>query len=62
MEKAELFLEWYGNVQVQAQSLELNIWLLLVEKTELFLELFGNIQVRMQSLDYVEKMSTEFIR
>ena len=32
------------------------------EKTELFLELFGNSLVRQQSIDYVEKMSTEFIK
>ena len=32
------------------------------EKTELFLELYGNTLVRKQSADYVEKMSTEFIK
>lgn len=34
----------------------------LSEKTELFLELYGNLLVRKQSADYVEKMSTEFIK
>ena len=34
----------------------------IAEKTELFLELFGNLQVRAQSLEYVERVSTEFIR
>ncbi|XP_074660251.1 dynein axonemal assembly factor 3-like [Tubulanus polymorphus] len=34
----------------------------LQEKTELFLELYGNSMVRQQSCDYVQKMSTEFIK
>ncbi|XP_033751780.1 dynein assembly factor 3, axonemal-like [Pecten maximus] len=34
----------------------------LQEKTELFLELFGNILVRKQTSEYLEKMSTEFIK
>ncbi|XP_064634715.1 dynein axonemal assembly factor 3-like isoform X2 [Lineus longissimus] len=34
----------------------------LQEKTELFLELYGNTLVRYQSMEYVQKLSTEFIK
>lgn len=34
----------------------------LQEKAELFLELYGDLLVRKQSADYVEKMSTDFIK
>lgn len=45
-----------------ALSLEMQKRMGLQEKTELFLELFGNTLVRKQTVDYVEKMSTEFIK
>ncbi|XP_076471331.1 dynein axonemal assembly factor 3-like [Babylonia areolata] len=59
----ETALELYArHMLFLSLSLEMQKRMGLQEKTELFLELYGNSLVRKQSADYVEKMSTEFIK
>ncbi|XP_069132201.1 dynein axonemal assembly factor 3-like isoform X2 [Argopecten irradians] len=56
-------LELYArDMLFMAIALETQKRMGLQEKTELFLELFGNVLVRKQSCEYLEKMSTEFIK